>query len=155
MSVPTSQTLQRITEVAKLRVEGIAWAQIATRYGYENQDSARTTLTQMHHEQWREAYERARELYLDEVESEATLTQRALLRSQSEQIRQSAGHNLLHHCRQLRAKKIELSGALRHDVTQKTLTPEEAVAAIKEEYERRKGPLPATSTAKDPNGDQP
>lgn len=119
MSKPTQQTLDRIKEVAKMRIEGMSWAKIAVKYGYKNEASADSTLTQEHPDLWRSEYELARAKYLDEVEAEALLTQRQLMRPmmtdgktpRSEQIMQSAAHSLLNHTRQLRAQKIEMTGS--------------------------------------------
>ena len=121
MSKPTSETSQRIKEAAKLRVEGASWEKIAILYQYKNADSARKTLQGEHPELWREAFEHARSLYLDEIESEALLTQRDLIRphketkdgikvERDERIRQSAAHSLLVHSSRMRAQKIEVTG---------------------------------------------
>jgi len=91
---------------ARLRVEGNSWKQIAPRIGRSSDLSARS-ITQEHKELWRSEYEQARALYLDEVEGEAILTQRSLLRSTDERVRQMAAHSLLNHCRQLRPTKLE------------------------------------------------
>lgn len=116
----TDQTARRIKEAAQMRVEGQTWDQIAKVYQYSTGPVARKTLTSFHVTEWRAAYEEARAVYLDEIEGEALLTQRALMRpthwvrgEEREtplQIRQSAAHSLLSHCRQLRAQKIELGG---------------------------------------------
>jgi len=119
MSEPTTQTTDRIKEAVALRVQGESWAKIATRYGYKNENSAMHMLTQEYPDLWRTEYELARAKYLDEIEAEALLTQRQLMRPfhadgktpRSEQIRQSAAHSLLNHCRQLRAQKIEMTGS--------------------------------------------
>ena len=110
MPKPTKTTKDRIKEVAALRVEGVPWAQIAKRFGYASQETACKCMTYDHADLWRAEYERARALYLDDVESEALLTQRALLRCDDLRIRQSAAHSLLAHCAKLRAQKVELSG---------------------------------------------
>ena len=125
----------RIKAVARLRVEGATWASIATRYGYKQSDSARQSLTLKYPDRWRTAYELARALYLDEIEGEAVLTQRELLRptrivkrldrktgETTEErvdnpldIRQRAAHSVLAHCAKLRAQKVELTGRLSHE----------------------------------------
>ena len=117
MAVPTSETSGRIKKAAKLRVEGASWEKIAIRYRYKTADSARKTLQGEYPDLWREAFEHARELYLDEIESEALLTQRDLIRPvraddspRDERIRQSAAHSLLVHAARMRAKKLEISG---------------------------------------------
>jgi hypothetical protein len=102
-------------------VEGLSWDKIALQYGYKNGVSARKTLQGMHPALWREAFEQARSLYLDEIESEALLTQRDLIRphkenkdgskiERDERIRQSAAHSLLVHSARMRAQKLEISG---------------------------------------------
>lgn len=115
MSEPTAETVARIKEVAKLRIEGATWRQIAERYQYKHEGSACSTLTQEHPELWREEYEAARASYLDSVEAEALLTQRELLRSKNLELRQRAAHSLLAHCAKLRAQKLHITGDLTHD----------------------------------------
>ena len=110
MPEPTKATKGRIKSVAVLRTEGVSWAEIAKRFKYASADSACKQMTWEHADLWREEYERARALYLDDVESEALLTQRQLLRCDDLRIRQSAAHSLLAHCAKLRAQKLEVSG---------------------------------------------
>ena len=117
MSKPTGQTVARIKDAARRRVEGQSWSVIAEYYGYKRAQSACNTLTSEHPTLWRDAYEKARALWLDEIEATAVLTQRDLLKSADERVRQSAAHSLLNHCRQLRAQKIELTGDLTHRST--------------------------------------
>jgi len=109
VSKPTKETKTRIKEAAQLRVGGMSWDNVAAKYGYKNARSASWTLTQMHPDLWRLEYEAARELYLDEIEAEAALTQRQLLRHEDARIRQMAAHSLLNHCRSLRAQKHEVT----------------------------------------------
>ncbi len=111
MAEPTTKTTTRIAEVAALRVNGSSWDTIAKQYGYKNRDTAFRTLTRMHKDLWRAEYETARALYLDEIEAEASLTLRQLLRSDDDRIKQQAAASLLAHCAKLRAQKIELTGA--------------------------------------------
>jgi len=131
MPVPTSKTLERITQVARMRVDGASWRVIATKYGYKNEASACTMMTQEYPKLWKAEYEAARAVRLNELEIEAVQTQRELIRPYrtkqviSEEgkltektvaienplpIRQSAAHSLLNHTRQLRAQKVEISG---------------------------------------------
>ena len=125
----------RIKEVAKLRVEGATWAVIATRYGYKHNQSARQSLTLKYPVLWRDEYELARALYLDEIEGEAILTQRELIRptrivthhdpdtgAETEErvdnpldMRQRAAHSILAHCAKLRARKVEVTGSMEHE----------------------------------------
>lgn len=107
---PTTGTTERMGEVARLRVEGVSWRDIAAKYGYENENSAQHMMTQEHKAEWRKIYEDMRALLLDDVEGEATLVGRKLLRSQSEDIQQRAVGTLLNHCSKLRAQKVEVQG---------------------------------------------
>jgi hypothetical protein len=151
MSEPTAETTERIREAAKLRVEGMSWERVAQHFRYANADAARVTLTQAHPELWRAEYERARELYLDDMEAEAILTQRALMRpfrsvrkpdgseivqTIEPQLNQSAAHSILSHAARLRAQKIEVKGEVRHSGHITPMTPEEAIAALREAHER-------------------
>lgn len=117
MSKPTVQTVQRIKDAAKRRVDGQSWSAIAERYGYKDAHAACNVLTGEHPDEWRKAYEKERTLWLDELEAAAGQTQRELLTSEDDRVRQSAAHSLLHHCRQLRAHKIEVKGDLTHRST--------------------------------------
>ncbi len=125
MSIPTSETLTRIKNAAQMLVEGASWAGIAKLYGYANADSAHSMLAQGYPEIWRKEYEDARTKYMAEVEAEAALTQRALLRPFRQyvnpngeqaiqavpvQVSQSAAHSLLSHATKDRAQKLEVSG---------------------------------------------
>lgn len=125
MSIPTSETVARITDAAKMVVEGAGWAQIARKYGYANEDSACTMLTQAYPDLWHAEYERSRTQYMAGIEAEAALTQRALLRpfrtytdkdgkqavqEVPVQVSQSAAHSLLSHAVKDRAQKHEISG---------------------------------------------
>jgi len=113
----TSQTSQRIKDAAQMRIEGQTWNQIAKAYQYESRQAAEVALTQEHPEAWRAAYETARATYLDEIEGEALLTQRMLMRptytvngEEHEtplQIRQSAANSLLN-CKHLRTQRAAL-----------------------------------------------
>ncbi len=111
MSELSPELRDKIERVAHLRVTGVTWAVIAKQFGYTNDDSARIALTHKHSDVWRAEYELARAKYLDEVEAEALLTQRSLLRSDDDRVKQAAAHSLLNHCRQLRAQKIEMTGS--------------------------------------------
>ena len=123
----TEQTKQKIKDAAQLRIEGQTWDQIAKVLLYKTALSARLVMTQDHPEAWRAAYETARATYLDEIEGEAILTQRMLMRPTHTvkgeeretplQIRQSAAHSLLSHCSKLRAQKVELAGAMGEPIT--------------------------------------
>jgi len=117
MSNPSSESSTRIKKAAVLRVESATWAKIAKRFGYKNAESARKMMTGKYPDLWREEYEKARALHLDEIESEALLTNRELLRplkkdgsERGERVRQSAAHSLLAHSAKLRAQKIEIAG---------------------------------------------
>jgi len=124
MSEPTRQTVERIKEVAKMRIEGATWKVIANVYGYSTEGTARQTLTQEHPDLWKEEYEKARELYLNQIEAEAILTQRSLMQSRRKiktekgeryqeidpELNQKAAHSLLAHTAKLRAQKHEISG---------------------------------------------
>lgn len=125
MPTPTSETLARITAATRLLVEGATWAGIAKLYGYASADSACSMLSQSYPEIWRAEYEIARTKYMAEIEAEAALTQRALLRPYRPytdrdgnpaiqdvpvQVSQSAAHSLLSHAVRDRAQKHEISG---------------------------------------------
>ena len=122
---PTAETLDRMRTVAQLRVEGATWDAIAEKFGYKHGDSACSTITQGNKAEWQAIYEEVRADLLDTVEAEALLTQRSLLRSADERVKQAAAHSLLNHCRQLRAQQINITGALRHDVNVGALRPPE------------------------------
>ncbi len=113
MPEPTEHTKQQIKRMAILRVEGNSWAQIAALPDItRNTDITARAVTQEYPDEWRQAYEEPRFLFLDEIEAEAALTQRQLLRSADDRVKQSAAHSILHHCRSLRAQKVELSGSV-------------------------------------------
>ena len=118
----TKKMRKKLSAVAQMRVEGASWGIVATKYGYKTAESARVAITDIHPELWRELYEDTRAKYLDQMEAEAVLTQRELLRldqiekgkdvppSDVHRIRQSAAHSLMNHAARLRAQKIELKG---------------------------------------------
>lgn len=121
---PTKETKQRIKKVALSRVEGMPWATVARRYGYKDANAAQSTITGGHPDLWRAEYEKARTNHLDEVEAEAMLTQRELLRPfqtikdktgkeieilRDEKIRQAAAHSLLNHTSRQRSMKVDVT----------------------------------------------
>jgi len=115
VSKPTTRTTTRIKEAARRRVEGASWAQIAGHYGYANANSAQHTLTQEHPDLWKAELELAWDTYWSEIESEALLTQRELLRPQrgdgtprDERVRQMAAHSLLATGARRRAQRVRL-----------------------------------------------
>jgi hypothetical protein len=136
----TAETQAKLEQAARLRVEGATWEVVAGRLGgYSSGDSARKTLAGHHPELWQAAMERAREEYGPQVEAEAILTQRELMRptrqvydehgkpvvntdgtpkmqARDERVRQSAAHSLLNHASRTRRQQIEmtLKGGLRH-----------------------------------------
>jgi len=113
VSEPTTQTLRRIKESAKFRIQGESWRQIAQRYQYSSEDSARAMLTQEHPEEWRRAYEAARKRLLDEVEIGAVSRQIELSeQSDNLAIAQAATHSLLVHCAKLRAQQIAVTATV-------------------------------------------
>jgi regulator of protease activity HflC (stomatin/prohibitin superfamily) len=169
MSEPTAETKDRIKEAAKLRIEGASWAVIATKYGYSDGDSARKMLAGMYPELWRGEYEKARELYLDEMEAEAVLTQRALMRpfrtvrkpdgtevvqTLEPQLNQSAAHSILAHAARLRSQKIEVKGEVRHSGQIAPMTPEQAIAALREAHEKHQAQQAEDEQAHQPEGKQ-
>lgn len=113
--VPTLRRLRRIKQAARLFVEGWTWDKIAGLHGYRNGESARVSLQGHHPSTWRAEYDAARELYLPALEAEAELTQRGLLRSKDENIRQRAAHSLLAHADRLKAQKLQVTGDLTHE----------------------------------------
>lgn len=113
--VPTLRILRRIKEGARLFIEGSTWATIGAHFGYANGESARVSLQGNHPSTWRAEYDAARELYLPAVEAEAEWTQRKLLRSKDENIRQRAAHSLLAHVDRLKAQKLQVTGDLTHE----------------------------------------
>ena len=121
----TADTCDHINRAVRLRVEGLTWNDVAQALHYADGESARNTLQTQHRAEWNAAYEEAREKYLNEIESEAVLTQRSLMRPYRKvtthdgkveiqaleaSLNQSAAHSLLNHTRQLRAQKHEISG---------------------------------------------
>ena len=97
--------------MANLRVQGTSWAAIAKKFRYSNSDSARKAITGNHPDVWRTAYEEARDRFLDEVEAEAVLTNRELIRPirddgerRDERIRAMAARALQDHAAKLRAQ---------------------------------------------------
>lgn len=121
MSNPTSETLDRIKETAKLRVEGSTWAEIAEKYGYKNESSACTMLTQEHPQLWREAYDKARAAFLDGIEIGAIERQVVLSRqSDNLSVAQAATHSLLAHCAKLRAMHVNITGSMEHGLVTTT-----------------------------------
>jgi len=115
VSKPTQRTQGRIRQIARLRVEGTTWAQIATRFGYSDFNSACSTVTGEHPDLWKAELELAWDTYWSEIESEALLTQRELLRPQrvdgtprDERVRQMAAHSLLATGARRRAQRVRL-----------------------------------------------
>ena len=115
MGRPTDETIEKIKRACELRVQGETWDRVANMLHrefpcrYASGEVCRNTLMAQHRALWQREYERARETYLDSVESEAVLTQRALMRDDDNRIRQMAAHSLLNHCRGLRAQKHEVT----------------------------------------------
>lgn len=126
-SAPRLRLLQRIKEAARLIVTAVTWAQIAERMGYKNGESARVTIQGKHPELWHEAYEEAYAAHIATLVADAELTQRQLLKSDDERIRQSAAHSLMAHADKLRAQHIQISGGLSYEITGRDGRPIEVV----------------------------
>ena len=133
MSTPTPETIERITEAAEYRVKNESWKQIAQRYQYASDATACSTLTQEHPQLWKEAYAKARQAFLDELEITAASRQVVLSQqSYNLAVAQSASHSLLAHTAKLRAQEIKFSGeiSLAHDgsIAIGDMTPEQLAA---------------------------
>lgn len=168
---PTSDTLAKIEQAAKLRAEGATWDVVAKRMHYASADSARTTLSQEHSQQWQAARERARDEFGPQYEAEALLTQRELMRPtrpvyddkgkqefdtdgspkmqmRDERVRQSAAHSLLNHRSRTQRQQIEmtLKGGLLHRHSRlEELSDEELQAVIAAEEAARAAAVAAVA----------
>ena len=130
------KTLKLLQAAVVMRVHGMTWAQIAPKMRRKNEDSARKIQTE-YPETWKREYGAALEKYHDEMESEASLVMRELLRpigpvydtrgrpavdgegqpvmqQRDEKVRQSAAHSLLNHARQSRVQKLNIEADIEH-----------------------------------------
>lgn len=108
MSEPSSQMVTLLTKAAVLRAYGKTWEVVATECG--RAEGTVRHWPQEHRELFRQLYQEASERVWDEAEAEARLVQRELLRSNSENIQQSAAHSLMACARAARPNRTELTG---------------------------------------------
>ena len=111
MSDTNLQTLTIVKKAAELKASGLTWAAIAPLIGRGSEASAKN-LTQEHPELWVKYYVKAIQAILStDAYQEALLTQRQLLRSADERVKQAAAHSIMANAAKLWAQKIELTAA--------------------------------------------
>ena len=130
-NVVSSESLRKIKEAARLRVEMTSWAIVSTRLGYSSADSARSFLTQRYPVIWQDEYQKAKSNLLTMVEAEAIHSQRELIRidrlleqrgetmSIKDQLdlRQRATHSLLAHSAKLQARGGDVNVNLTNEIS--------------------------------------
>lgn len=130
MVKPSKKTVTRTRRAARMLVRGATWRQVAGCLGYRDEHTARKRLVYERAELWWQEYDAARALYADEIEAEADVTQRELMRHQyvkrdpngepvldeegntvlvdvAPNVRQSAANSIKSHAAKLRAQKLE------------------------------------------------
>jgi len=114
---PQPKTLEALDRAAELRAEGLSWEKVRVKLHAEDlmhrcDERSMRHITREYPDVWKRVFrEKLDQFVQSDVETEALTTQRQLLRSEDERIRQSAAHSLLNHSRAMRAKHIKLSGA--------------------------------------------
>lgn len=127
---PPKDNTEKIKLAARLRVEGNSWTIIAKHIGRANEDSAQHIIHE-YPEEWKAAYAYAYAMYLDEIEAEASVTERELMRplrrlytgegkvktdehgypvmvARDEKLRDSAANHLLVHASKMRVAHINV-----------------------------------------------
>ena len=126
---PPSETSEKIKLAARLRVGGNSWTVVAKHIGRKNEDSAQHIMDE-NPEEWKAAYAYAYAMYLDEIEAEAGVTERELMRplrylytsdgkvkhengypvvvARDEKLRDSAANHLLVHASKMRVAHINV-----------------------------------------------
>lgn len=112
----------KLKAVARLRVEGATWAQIAIRYRYKTAESARIAITSRNAKVWNKHYDQCLDDIGDECTAESVLTLRALqrdvydadgvtvTRTRDDTVKRTAANSLLLHFRSLKMIKERKGG---------------------------------------------
>ena len=119
---PSPLQLLHLKKGARLRAEGLTWAQVATRLRYGSQSGVHNALPGAWPTIWAQLQEEAWMDHMQAVEAEAISDQRALREGykvegkdtpEMRKIAQSCNHSLLVHASKLRAKRLEITHGLK------------------------------------------